>query len=132
MSFLLLSLLSFLTMISIDVVWLFTMYKQFYGVHISHLLAEKPSLLPAVLLYLLYGAGITFFIVKPYADSSLMNIFFIGALFGLVAYGCYDLTNHATLKNWPVIVTIVDMLWGAVLTGTVSVIVSMIAKKWIG
>jgi uncharacterized membrane protein len=117
-------------MISIDVVWLFTMYKRFYGVHLAHLLAEKPSLLPAVLLYLLYSAGITFFIIKPHTTSSLGVIFLSGAFLGLLAYGCYDLTNQATLKNWSLIVTVVDMLWGAVLTGTVSVIVSVIARKW--
>ncbi len=124
------SLIAFLIMLSIDAVWLITMFKRFYGLHLAHLLAEKPSLLPAALLYLLYGAGITFFIVQPYKTSALWQVFLIGAFFGLIAYGCYDLTNHATLKNWPMIVTIVDMLWGAVLTGTVSVIVSMIARKW--
>ncbi len=107
----------------LDVIWLFSMgghYKSWLG----HLFAPTVNFVPAVIFYLIYTAGITFFVVAPAIKSghSFWVIFATGALFGLVAYATYDLTNHATLKDWPLIVTIIDMAWGAFLTGTGAVV----------
>lgn len=121
---------SLLAMLAIDAVWLFTMSSRFYKPNLHHLLAEAPALFPAVLFYVIYAFGLTFLVTLPavQAGQSVFKIFLLGALFGFVAYATYDLTNQATLKNWPVIVSVVDMMWGAILTGVVSVISFLSAR----
>jgi uncharacterized membrane protein len=118
-----------LSMAAIDAVWLKVM-KGFYVEHIGHLMAQKPTLIAGAVLYLLYAVGVTTLIIMPALNSgsSFLRVFLLGLLFGLVAYGAYDLTNQATLKEWPIIVTIVDMAWGALITGTIAVIGLYIAR----
>lgn len=110
-----------LVMLAIDAVWLAVMSKLFYPARIGHLLADKPSFLPAGVFYLVYVAGAAALVVVPaFNDASgYLKAFLYGALLGLVAYGTYDLTNQATLKDWPPLVTLVDLAWGALLTGAV-------------
>lgn len=117
-------------MLIIDAIWLTTMIKTFYTKYLGELFAAKPSLLPALVFYIVYGIGVLYFVVLPLvrANAGYGTVFLTGALLGLVAYGTYDLTNQATLKNWPTIVTIVDLVWGAMLTGAVSAIAVWILK----
>lgn len=121
---------AFVVMLLIDGVWLTTMAKSFYGKHLGHLMSTTPSLLPAGIFYFIYILGLTVLVVLPALSGnySLVKILLLGGLFGLVAYGTYDLTNQATLKDWPVIVTIVDLIWGTLLTGVVSVITVFIVR----
>ncbi len=123
---------SLLALLAIDSVWLTVMAKKFYSQHIGHIMASSPNLVPAGAFYLVYSLGITFFVVTPAIqnNSSLTKVFLTGALLGLVAYATYDLTNHATIKNWPTIVTLVDLVWGALLTGTVSLIAFYVTKHY--
>lgn len=121
---------SLVSMLAIDSVWLTTMMNRFYKPRMGHLLSEKVSYAPAVIFYLLYTAGIIFLVVQPALkqSNSLLMVFLYGALLGLVCYGTYDLTNQATLKNWPSSLSIVDLAWGALLTGTVSVLAVLVAR----
>lgn len=121
---------SLITFLAIDSIWLFTMAKSFYGKYIGHLMSESPNFLSAGIFYLIYIFGLVFFVVMPSINGnfSLGKIFLYGALFGFVAYATYDLTNQATLKNWPVLVTIIDLIWGSLLTGVVAVIGTQITK----
>ena len=114
---------TFLLLLGIDYIWLSSM-ASFYRNQIGHLMKEKVILTPVILFYILYTIGIHFFILSPSLTNnySLIKTFLSGALLGLVAYGAYDFTNHATLKNWTVTMSVTDMLWGAVLTGLVSVL----------
>ena len=123
---------SLLAMLAIDAVWLFTMSSRFYKPNLHHLLAEAPALFPVMFFYVIYAFGLTFLVTLPavQAGQSVFKIFLLGALFGFVAYATYDLTNQATLKNWPVIVSVVDMMWGAILTGVVSVISFLSARHF--
>jgi uncharacterized membrane protein len=123
---------SLLALLAIDSVWLTVMAKKFYSQHIGHIMASSPNLVPAGAFYLVYSLGITFFVVTPavHNNSSLTKVFLTGALLGLVAYATYDLTNHATIKNWPTIVTLVDLIWGALLTGAVSLIAFYVTKHY--
>jgi uncharacterized membrane protein len=113
-----------LPMLAIDVVWLFGMNKRFYQARIGSLLADSPRLAPAVVFYLIYALGASVLVVVRAVDggSGYLQVFLWGALLGLLAYATYDLTNQATLKEWPVIVTVVDLAWGALLTAVVSMI----------
>lgn len=105
----------------IDSIWLTTIANGFYKDKLGKLLADKPSLAPAVLFYAIYIFAMIVFVIKPGIDQSLFTVAWKGALLGLAMYATYDLTNQATLKNWPHAITAVDLLWGTFITMTVSV-----------
>jgi uncharacterized membrane protein len=106
---------------AIDLVWLGVAAKNFYRQHLGHLLSLQVNWSAAVLFYVVFVAGIVFFAVKPALDvSSPLLALAYGALFGFFTYATYDLTNQATLRDWPVIVTAVDLAWGAVLSASVA------------
>jgi len=101
----------------LDAVWLKSMSK-FYRIHLGHLMADKPHLGYAVAFYVLYIAGILFFALTPALDGGTwLTALGYGAALGTFAYATYDLTNAATLKDWPLPIVVADILWGAVLTG---------------
>lgn len=105
----------------IDAVWLTTMSQRLYRVEIGELLADKFRLGPAVAFYLLYILGMMIFAVGPaLQNGQWKTALWMGALLGFFAYMTYDLTNYATLKVWSLKVTILDMIWGTVLTGLAS------------
>lgn len=124
---------SIVTMGALDAIWLKTMFPIFYNSKIGHLLATSPKFGPAIIFYIFFAIGLTVFIILPALSGnfSLIKIFILGALFGLVTYATYDLTNHATLRDWPLIVTIVDIIWGALLTGIISICTISIVKYFI-
>jgi uncharacterized membrane protein len=100
-----------------DIVWLSTTANTLYRPLLGDLLLEKFSLVPAVVFYLVYVAGVVFFAVSPAIASGRWTTALVyGALFGFFAYATYDLTNQTTLKSWPATVTVVDLCWGTVLT----------------
>ncbi|MCB5272915.1 hypothetical protein BJG92_00427 [Arthrobacter sp. SO5] len=107
---------------AIDSVWLKSTSK-FYRRNLGHLMADKPNLGYAVVFYVLYIAGIVFFALQPALDGdSWLSALGYGAALGTFAYATYDLTNAATLKSWPLVIIVVDILWGAVLTGLATVV----------
>jgi len=115
--------LYFLTLViflGIDAFWLGLVAPKFYRSQIGHLMADKAILSAALIFYLLYMVGLVFFVVAPGMSMSMREVILRGALFGLVAYATYDLTNLATLRDWPVFVTVVDLLWGTFLTAATS------------
>jgi uncharacterized membrane protein len=115
---------SLLSLFAIDFIWLGFVAKKFYSFHLGFLMSSSFKLPPAVIFYFIYALGISFFVVTPslQENAGFLKVFLVGAFLGLIAYGAYDLTNHAIIKDWPTIVTIVDIAWGAFLTGSVSVI----------
>jgi uncharacterized membrane protein len=117
MKYFLLYILTFLVFLAIDAVWLLVISKNLYSKEIGHLMAEKALLLPALIFYLLFVVGVLIFAVIPgYQAQSLSKTLMLGALFGLMTYATYDLTNLATLKDWPLKVTIIDIIWGTSLS----------------
>jgi uncharacterized membrane protein len=95
--------------------------RKFYSKHLGFLMASSPNWLAAILFYLLFIVGILVFVVLPGLESgSIRDTLLRAALFGLIAYSTYDLTNLATIKDWPIIITVVDMIWGTVLSVIVS------------
>lgn len=108
---------------AIDFVWLSTMNSRFYQPRLGSLLAEQPKLGVAAGFYLLYVIGVVALAVVPgLKEGAVVAALWRGALFGLLAYATYDLTNLATIQGWPWELAVVDMIWGTVLTGTVSVV----------
>ncbi len=105
----------------IDGLWLGVVARGFYADQLGQLLRPSPNWGVAGLFYVFYVVGIIVFAVMPaHAQQSWMMAVGYGALLGLIAYGTYDLTNLATIRDWPVTMSIVDMIWGGVLTATVS------------
>lgn len=106
-----------LVFFGLDFVWLSRVAIGFYRSQIGETLRDRPNMLAAGLFYLFYIAGIVYFAVLPGLHKDSLAVACLnGALLGLIAYGTYDMTNLATLKNWSLSVSIVDMLWGTVLT----------------
>lgn len=110
------------SMLALDAVWLSTMAERLYRPELGDLLAEDFRAAPAMAFYVLYIFGVTRFAALPaLRDGDWRKALLDGALLGLVAYGTYDLTNEATLRRWPFVVTAFDLLWGAFLTGVSAV-----------
>jgi uncharacterized membrane protein len=114
----------------IDMVWLALVAKGFYAKQIGFLMKPDVNWAAAIIFYLLFIVGLVQFVITPALEkNSWMHALLFGALFGLITYATYDLTNLATLKDWPILVTIVDLIWGAVLAAAVSSITYFIAVK---
>lgn len=119
--------IGFLVFLAIDAVWLGFVAPKFYKTHLGHLMSASPNLLVALIFYLIFIVGIVYFVLVPGIEAeSIGKVILSGVLFGFMTYGTYDLTNMATLKDWPVIVTVVDLIWGSFLTGSVSVVTYLI------
>jgi len=116
----------------IDMIWLGFVAHAFYQKHLGSLLAPKPNWLVAIMFYLLFIVGLLLFVIVPgLKENSMKIILWHGALFGLITYATYDLTNLATINNWPLLVTAIDLMWGMVLSTAVSAI-SFMTGKWLG
>lgn len=102
----------------IDFIWLSQVARGFYFDRLSHLLMDQPNLAAAAGFYAFYVIGIVIFAINPaFQSGSAMTALIYGAMFGFFAYATYDMTNYATLKDWPIEVVVVDVVWGAVITG---------------
>jgi uncharacterized membrane protein len=105
----------------IDLVWLGVVARGFYQKHLGYLMRPQVNWAAAILFYLLFIIGIVLFAVRPALElQSPVRALVYGALFGFFAYATYDLTNLATVRDWPVIVTAIDLIWGTVLCGSVA------------
>ena len=108
---------------AIDMLWLGLLARTFYRKHLGYIMAPSPNWPAAIIFYLLFLVGLLVFVVHPGLESgSLKTTLLRAALYGLITYATYDLTNQATLKDWPVVVTVVDMAWGVFLSVAVSTI----------
>lgn len=111
----------------IDIVWLAVISPKLYKANIGHLLAEKPDLVAAGVFYLLFVGALLFFVIDPaIAKGSVWQAVWTGAFLGLVMYATYDLTNLATLKEWPLKITVIDLVWGTFITAATSGIATRI------
>lgn len=116
----------------VDIVWLGFLSKNLYKTYLGHLMAPKVNWPAAIVFYLLYIAGLIFFVINPaLAKDSFWYALSAGAFFGLITYATYDLTNLATLKDWPLNITIIDLLWGTFLNGATASITFLIASKFL-
>ena len=122
-------LVSLAAFLAIDMLWLGVVAHSFYQQYLGFLMAPKPNWFVAIIFYLLFVAGLLLFVVVPgLKANSLKTTLIHAALFGLITYATYDLTNLATLRDWPALLSVVDMLWGTVLSVLVSYISFMAGK----
>ncbi len=114
----------------IDTLWLGSMGDRIYRPLIGEVLADKFRLAPAIAFYPLYAAGLTIFAVLPgLKTGDWRTALMWGALFGLFAYGTYDLTNYATLKTWGLKITLLDMTWGVIVSSVSSAAACAVALR---
>jgi uncharacterized membrane protein len=115
----------------IDMTWLGLIAKNFYSQQIGFLMKSNINYFAAITFYLLFIMGIVLFIVIPAIEkNSWVNALVFGALFGLITYATYDLTNLATIKDWPLLMTIIDLIWGSFIASSVSVLTYFISLKF--
>ena len=109
-----------IVMVALDLLWLGVVAKPLYQQGIGHLMAARPNVPVAVMFYAMFPLGLMVFALVPYESPAAWGkTLFAAALFWLFTYATYDLTNLATLKDWPVSLSIIDVLWG-VFVSTVS------------
>lgn len=117
-------LISLIVFFAIDIFWLGFFAKKFYRAQIGHLMAVKTNWPAAVIFYSIFIGGLVLFAVNPALEQdSWLHALKMGAFFGFMCYATYDMTNLATLKDWPLKITIIDIIWGTVLnsfTATLS------------
>lgn len=119
--------IAFIIFLVIDAIWLGLVAPKFYKAQIGHLMAEKPNLIAALVFYLVFIVGVVYFVINPAIEAqSIGKVVVSGLLFGFITYATYDLTNLATLKDWPLLVTGVDLLWGSFLSTAMGVLTYLI------
>ena len=124
------TLLAAIIFLVVDIIWLSYAVKSFYKPNIGHLLLDKPVMWAAALFYIIYVFGLAVVVIEPSLRSDeTMKFLFTAFMFGLVAYGTYNLTNMATIKGWSPRVVLVDMFWGGSLTAFSSYLGVLISKK---
>ncbi len=114
---------SLIVFFALDMFWLGFVAKKFYDNQIGLLMKEKINWFAAIVFYILFVIALNIFVISPAISNSSMQFAVVyGLMFGFITYATYDLTNLAVLKDWPLKITIVDMIWGSVLSMLVSVI----------
>ena len=110
---LIISISTALLFLVIDAIWISVFGTKWYAQYLSHLTSGKVAIVPALLFYAIYSAGMMFFVIYPslYGTAPLSEVFLRGALLGFFAYSTYDLTNHVFMRDWPWFITITDILW---------------------
>jgi len=118
--------------LGIDAIWLTVVAKDFYAKHLGFIMTDKPNLIAALVFYLINIVGITLLVIMPsLQEKTVTKVLLLSALYGLCTYATYDLTNMATLKNWPTIVTVVDLIWGVTLSVVVGVGTFLFVKRFL-
>lgn len=130
MKYFILFIITTLTFFVIDMLWLGLIAKNFYREKLSFVFTGEVNWAAALIFYFIYIIGILYFAILPgFTHQDWKMVLFNGAFLGFLCYATYDLTNMATIKQWPLIVVLVDILWGTVLTASVSILSYFAAIK---
>ncbi len=125
-------LIALVSFLAIDLTWLGLIANKFYKDNLGSLMSKKPVWSVAFIFYAVFIIGLMYFVIVPSLseNASITKLLTRAAIFGFITYATYDLTNLATLKNWPRNLSIVDMIWGVVLSSLVSIITFELAKRF--
>ncbi len=122
--------LTLISFLALDSVWLGYISPAFYQEYIGHLMAEEPNFIAAALFYLIFIGGLVYFAVAPGVTAGSVRTGAVrGAIYGLVTYATFDLTSQAVFRDWPTIVTIVDLAWGSVLSSATVALTLFLSRK---
>lgn len=124
--------ITFVVFFLVDIVWLGFISKSLYSKYLGHLMAPNVNWTAALIFYFLFIAGLVFFVINPSIEKqSIVYAILVGGFFGLITYGTYDLTNLATIKDWPINITIIDLIWGTFLNATTSGVTYMVVQRFL-
>jgi uncharacterized membrane protein len=124
--------ITLLTFLALDSVWLVYISPAFYDRYIGHLLAEQPNLVAAGFFYLIFIFGLVYFAVAPGTEARSPRTGALrGAIYGLATYATFDLTSNAVFRDWPALVTIVDLMWGTALSSATSAVAVWLYGKFV-
>ncbi len=124
--------LTFVVFFLVDIVWLGFISKKLYAKYMGNLRSEKVNWPAALIFYFLFIGGLVYFVINPAIDKgNLMNAILVGGFFGMITYSTYDLTNLATLKDWPVVITVIDIIWGTFLNAATAGITYLVAVNFL-
>ena len=113
--------LTLIVFLIVDLVWLGIIAKNLYSKYLGEFMTDSINWTAAIIFYLIFVAGLLIFVIYPSVEkNSVTQVLILGALFGIITYSTYDLTNLATLKGWPIQIVIIDIIWGSVLSTIVS------------
>ena len=122
---------TFVVFMGIDLVWLGFVAKNIYSKYLGYLMAPKVNWLAALVFYVIFIIGILYFVIAPsLVDRDFTQLVIRAMLFGFITYATYDLTNLATVRDWPITITIIDLIWGTSLSTSVSVISYLIITNF--
>lgn len=123
--------ISFSIFMLIDMVWLVVIARTLYQKYLGYLMSTSVNWPAALIFYVLFIIGLVFFVVHPALEKDTLSYALVaGALFGLVTYATYDLTNLATIRDWPLMITMIDLVWGTSISSLTSVISFVIIKRF--
>ncbi|HOO43599.1 MAG TPA: DUF2177 family protein [Bacillota bacterium] len=122
MNFIKMYVIAFAVFLLVDFLWLTLIANKFYKEHLGYLMRETPNYIAALVFYLVFIVGLVYLVIMPGIEAgSVGKVILGGIIFGFVSYATYDLTNLATVKDWPIIVTVVDLVWGTTLSTVIAV-----------
>ncbi|MGM0409583.1 MAG: DUF2177 family protein [Bacillota bacterium] len=115
----------------IDFLWLGLVAKNMYRDKLGFLLKENYNMIAALTFYMVYIVGLVYFVIsKAVSTGSWQYALFAGIFFGVITYATYDMTNLATVKDWPISITVIDIIWGGTLNGITSLLSYYIATNF--
>ncbi len=122
-------LLTLLIFLAIDSFWLSLVSPKLYKRYLKPILAEKPNFWAAAIFYLIFIIGLLYFVVYPNKTDSYSHIILSSAMYGLMTYATFDLTNQAILKKWSYIISLIDIIWGIIIATVTTLIITRIFFK---
>ncbi len=123
---------TFVVFMGIDLIWLGFVAKNIYAKYLGYLMAPKVNWLAALVFYVIFIIGVLYFVIAPsLVDRDFTQLVIRAMLFGFMTYATYDLTNLATVRDWPITITIIDLIWGTTLSTSVSVISYLIITNFL-
>lgn len=122
---------TFVVFMGIDLIWLGFVAKNIYSKYLGYLMAPNVNWLAALIFYVIFIVGVLYFVITPsLVDRDFTQLVIRAMLFGFMTYATYDLTNLATVRDWPITITIIDLIWGTTLSTSVSVISYLIITNF--
>ena len=122
---------TFVVFMGIDLIWLGFVAKNIYSKYLGYLMTPNVNWLAALIFYVIFIIGILYFVIAPsLVDRDFTQLVIRAMLFGFITYATYDLTNLATVRDWPITITIIDLIWGTTLSTSVSVISYLIITNF--
>ena len=122
-------LITMVVFLTIDMVWLLVIAKNLYAKYLGYLMTDQVKVAAAFIFYIIFVIGIIYFVINPaLAKESWQYALFVGMFFGFITYATYDLTSLSVVRDWPIFITIVDLIWGTFLSGTTALVSYMLIR----